>query len=219
MPVAACFREDTDRTTNNNSCFVPHYVEPSTVQATDGAAAAPCCAHRELPMSANQRRLRSELYGTGAVASADYGAAIDVDPDDGSGSEERRSHSYHARCYGAGGYAGRGYSPTGGGAHGHSHSSSGGGHTAAADPAAKAARARGDAAAKANAAKAEQSRRASGVAAKRERMQSAAAQKMRADKMNVDPSARKAGSTGREPINRHAPPGSTGWSASTGGGS
>ena len=85
MPVAACFREDTDRTTNNNSCFVPHYVEPSSLPNAE--------LHRDLPMSDNQRRLRSELYGTGGVASADYGNAVGgvVEPDQG-------QDQFHARC-------------------------------------------------------------------------------------------------------------------------
>lgn len=28
MPAGICFREDTNVVTNNNSCFIPHFVVP-----------------------------------------------------------------------------------------------------------------------------------------------------------------------------------------------
>ena len=123
------------------------------------------------------------------------------------------SHAFglrHLGTDGAGGYAGRGRSATGGGDRAFDHNS----------PwpraPAKAAKARGDAAAMANAAKAARIRLASGVAAQRESAQSARALKMRADKMNVGPSARAPGSIGKEPGNRYAPPGSTGHASTQG---
>ena len=52
-PVAACFREDTAKTTNNDSCFVPHYINGPEFKGPD--------MYR---MSENEGKLRSQLYGS-----------------------------------------------------------------------------------------------------------------------------------------------------------
>lgn len=75
LPVAACFREDSARTTNNNSCFCPHYVEPSVVSApslegtgegadevADPNAGPPCCPHRDFDLTPNQARALLRIY-------------------------------------------------------------------------------------------------------------------------------------------------------------
>jgi glutathionylspermidine synthase len=242
MPVAACFREDTLRTTNNNSCFVPHYVEPSVGRLEDGSL-PDCCPHRDFALSPNQYRLRSELYGLGGLSSADLGAVAEQQRvGEGDREQDRhRSGGGGSRCYSSGGYAGRGYSQAGGGgttsAGGRSHggggiaqhsssSSSGGGHSSSSGGRGSGAtgsvkplsHAQGEAAAKAAAAKAEKARKASGVAQKRENAQALAKQKHEMNKMNVSSSTRSAGSMGHRPGNRYryAPPGSTGHSTQGG---
>jgi len=52
-PVAACFREDTAKTTNNDSCFQPHYV--AGPRLSDAGF---------YPVSERGAKLRSELYGS-----------------------------------------------------------------------------------------------------------------------------------------------------------
>ena len=243
MPVAACFREDTIRTTNNNSCFVPHYVEPSVGRLEDGSL-PDCCPYRDFALSPNQYRLRAELYGLGGLASADLGAAADQRRI-GEGDRDQDGHRSvgggGARCYSSGGYAGRGYSQTGGSGttsaggrtHGggaqHSsggsntgggHSSSSGGHggggTGGTGSVKPMSHAEGEAAAKAAAAKAENARKASGVAQKREKAQALARQNHAMKKMNVSASTRKPGSMGHHPGARYTPPGSTGHSTQGG---
>ena len=219
LPVSVCFREDTDRTTNNNSCFVPHWIEPSTAEGAEAGAGdggeRPCCPHRDFPLSGNQHRLREELYGGGGLASADLGAVLAAGQS-ADASEEERHHRHHyvGRCYGAGGYAGRGYSATGGGGQRGGSGTSGGGGRAAGWGGT--ARSRGDASARAAAKSAEQMRHKSGVAAKRAQAQSKAAAEHAKAKMNVGASRRQPGSTGRRPGFAHSPPGSTGHSTSGG---
>ena len=256
LPVAAAFREDTERTTNNNSCFVPHYVEREAPPSRPSMAQTPrppdtpsqvggegerdaCCPHRELRTSPNQLRLRSDLYGTGGVASADL-ASTGRASADAAEREAGGGRGATGRCYGAGGYAGRGYAGTGGGGgtaggyHGQSRAESsgphgrggghgGGGHGGGSwfwpgGSARDVSRASGDAAAKAAARAAEKTRKASGVTARRESARAAASAKHRAAGMNVSPKARKAGSMGRTPGYAHSPPGSTGHASSGSGG-
>ena len=132
LPVAACFREDTDRTTNNNSCFVPHFVEPSDPMPREPGAdgCSQCCSHRKFDLSPNQYRLRSEFYGVGGLASADLGALAKGGVAVGGGSLSPSGHAgtsfvsprHFGSSYGGGGFAGQGYSPTGGGSGGGSGS-------------------------------------------------------------------------------------------------
>ena len=65
LPVAACFREDTDRTTNNNSCFVPHWVEPSTPSHGTAAVGGPSLVDPGRVGSAE--RLRADCESPGAA--------------------------------------------------------------------------------------------------------------------------------------------------------
>ena len=55
-PAGACFREDNGKTTNNDSCFVPHFVRPPKAGEQPPAP-------RVYALSDRQRRLRAELYG------------------------------------------------------------------------------------------------------------------------------------------------------------
>jgi hypothetical protein len=57
-PVAACFREDTAKTTNNDSCFVPHYV--AGPRLSDAGF---------YPMSEKAGELRGQLYGSDPLRS------------------------------------------------------------------------------------------------------------------------------------------------------
>ncbi|KAK3281749.1 hypothetical protein CYMTET_10482 [Cymbomonas tetramitiformis] len=72
QPCGACFREDSDRTTNNNSCFVPHVVTPASkwVEDSPDAAADPSpdteytyIQPMPYPITYAQERLRKRLYG------------------------------------------------------------------------------------------------------------------------------------------------------------
>ena len=226
MPVAACFREDTLRTTNNNSCFVPHYVDPSVGRLEDGSL-PDCCPHRDFALSPNQYRLRAELYGLGGLASADLAVASGKEHTGEDGRPQHDHRHYASRCYSSGGYAGRGYSQTGSGGRGahHGSSSSGGGHAsksgghgsnAAASGVKPLSHKQGEAAATANAAKAEKARQASGVAKKREAVNLKAKQRQTQRNMVVHPMKRTPGSMGTHPGSRYSPPGSTGHSTQGG---
>lgn len=110
VPVAACFREDNERTTNNNSCFVPHWVEPTEKMPTNDTGTCGC-PPRAFVLTSNQERIRTELYGGGEVCSTDYGG---MPREEENLAHAARSH-HGSRCYGAGGYGGRGRGLTGGG--------------------------------------------------------------------------------------------------------
>ncbi|EJK64595.1 hypothetical protein THAOC_14655 [Thalassiosira oceanica] len=89
MPAAACFREDTAKTTNNDSCFVPHFVERHGV--------ATITEHEAYPLTEEQAKLRAQLYGSDPALPSPKTL---LDP----------PVPYHR-----GGFLRSGYSPTGGG--------------------------------------------------------------------------------------------------------
>ena len=115
MPVAACFREDRALTTNDDSCFVPHFVEPDK----DWLESKSCCPPKTFAIGPKQEAIRRELYGEGKTESTyetsnGYGAQLaNLHPS--LYKEEPRNHHHTGSCYVSGGYGGRGYSHVGGG--------------------------------------------------------------------------------------------------------
>jgi glutathionylspermidine synthase len=99
-PAGACFREDNGKTTNNDSCFVPHFVRPP--QAGEQPPAP-----RVYTLSDRQRRLRTELYG-GAPPSD---AAAGQQPASTSGEAKSADAPYTRGC--AAGSHGGTYVPAG----------------------------------------------------------------------------------------------------------
>jgi len=100
VPVAACFREDIAKTTNDDSSFVPHYI--STDPSSNGNGT------QSYPLTRRQRRLRAELYGTLPVTrrssrTTTHGQQL-MDNDD-----------QWIESYMNGGFSGCGTAPVGGG--------------------------------------------------------------------------------------------------------
>ena len=58
LPVGICFREDLAKTTNDDSCFVPHVV------TREGSTAPNSNINFEYPVRPKAKRLREEFYGT-----------------------------------------------------------------------------------------------------------------------------------------------------------
>ena len=61
LPVGICFREDLAKTTNDDSCFVPH------VTTREGSTHPNALMSLEYPLSPRAKRLREEFYGKNAI--------------------------------------------------------------------------------------------------------------------------------------------------------
>jgi hypothetical protein len=91
MPAGACFREDIVSATNNDSCFIPHWVQSDVPCASSASSAS--SAHAAYPVTEHQANIRDALYGRDKAY---------ADPD-GRG-EDKRTATRPSWSYAVGGY-------------------------------------------------------------------------------------------------------------------